>query len=83
MLPQQAGKNCYGPYPWMGGEDKVKCYLNDKEAQPAIAGGYLVFGGLRKNDVIRLEFPVPESTEKYFIYDKTYAVLSAEAQLLT
>jgi len=52
----------------------VLCFVNDELVRPALAGRYLVFGKLARNAVIRLEFPVVESTEKYYIYDKTYTI---------
>ena len=43
----------------------VRCSVNDREASPHWLSNYLILEGLRPSDVVRVEFPVLESTEKY------------------
>ena len=43
----------------------VRCYVNDQEASPHWLNNYLVVEDLRPSDVVRVEFPVAESTEKF------------------
>jgi hypothetical protein len=50
----------------------VGCWLNDQPADAARVGRYLVVAGLQVDDVIRVEFAVPESTERYHICGETY-----------
>ena len=52
---------------------QLRCYLNDGEVSPSRSGGYLVFEGLKPGHTIRLEFPVPETTESWAIGDTTYS----------
>ena len=52
----------------------VRCQVNDREASPDWLSNYLIVDGLRPSDVVRVEFPVRESTEKYTLpsYENEY-----------
>ena len=54
--------------------DKIQCFVNDSAVIPPRAGRYLMFEELKEQDKIRLEFPVPESTDKYTINGREYKV---------
>jgi hypothetical protein len=53
---------------------QMKYYVNDQQATPARAGNSLLFEQLGKNDLIRLEFPVPESQNKQKIHRTEYTL---------
>jgi hypothetical protein len=54
--------------------DRVRCWVNDKAAQPARVGHALLFQQLKPKDDIRLEFPVPSRIDTYTIFGKKYQV---------
>ena len=54
--------------------DEVKCFVNSKATRPPAIRRYLAFEGLRKGETIRLEFPNPETTDRYTIGNKVYRV---------
>ncbi len=54
--------------------DEVSCYIDEKRAEPGLAGNYLIFAGLKGNEEIRLQFPVPQRTDQYTIHNKLYTV---------
>ena len=43
----------------------VRCSVNDRQAARHWLSNYLILEGLRPSDVVRVEFPVLKSTEKY------------------
>ena len=43
----------------------VRCSVNEREASPHWLSNYLILEGLRPSDLIRVEFPVVESTETF------------------
>ena len=43
----------------------VRCHVNDREASPHWLSNYVILEGLRPSDVVRVEFPVVESTETF------------------
>ena len=51
---------------------EVKSYVDDRAARPATSGRYLVFEGLQTGQIIRLEFPNPETTDTYTIKNQVY-----------
>jgi hypothetical protein len=59
---------------WLRGLS-IDALLNGTVLQPARAGNYLVFEGLKPNDVITLRFEVPRSTQKYMIDGVEYTIL--------
>jgi hypothetical protein len=52
----------------------IDLLINGKHTQPVRAGNYLVFDGLKANDVIALRFDVPQSTQKYTIDGVEYTI---------
>jgi hypothetical protein len=52
--------------------EKVKSFVNGKVTRPPASGRYLIFDGLDKRAVIRLEFPNPETVEHYTINNQQY-----------
>jgi hypothetical protein len=53
----------------------VKSYVNSERVRVPNAGRYLVFDGLQKGAVIRLEFPNPEFKEHYWIAGSRHDIL--------
>ena len=53
---------------------RLRSFVNDREGKPGRSGRYLVFQNLKKNDQIRLEFPVPTKIDKYTISGKQYTI---------
>ena len=53
---------------------QVRSFVNNREGKPGRSGRYLVFQNLKKNDQIRLEFPVPTKIDKYTIAGKQYTI---------
>jgi hypothetical protein len=51
---------------------KVKSFVDGKPSRPVETGHYLVFDGLRKGTVIRVEFPNPEFRERYWLAGTSY-----------
>ena len=51
---------------------EMKFSVNDQRVDIARSGNYAVIGNLQPRDTIRIEFPVPESTDQYTIGDTTY-----------
>jgi len=54
--------------------DAVTWFINDRPIMPPVAGRYAVLAGLRPGDVIRHEFPLPQTRECYTIGDTAYTV---------
>jgi hypothetical protein len=54
--------------------DEVKSSVDAKDVNPARAGRYLVFQDLKPRADITLNFPLVESTGRYFIHNKEFAV---------
>src|SRR5262249_33303385 len=52
----------------------LKTFVNDRETKPSRVGNYLLFQQLKKGDELRLEFPVPATTDKYTIAGKQYTL---------
>ena len=52
----------------------VRCHVNDRQASPHWLNNYLIVEGLGRTDVVKVEFPVPESTEKFSLpsYGRRY-----------
>ena len=61
----------------------VRCHVNDRPASPHWLSNYLMVEGLGRSDVVKVEFPVPESTEKFSLpsYGRQY-IKTTEAQSL-
>ena len=53
--------------------DQTKAYLDDQPINPTMSGPYLLFEKLDKG-TLRLEFPVPETTDRYTIGDREYTL---------
>ena len=53
---------------------QVTCYVDSKVVSPQRVGSYIRFDGLAGGEELRLEFPVPETTERYTICDTLYTV---------
>ncbi|MEI6972144.1 MAG: DMT family transporter [bacterium] len=66
--------------PYWVAQEKVKCFVDDQEVRPAWAGNRLRFDGLRTEagkrpgSVIRVEFPVPNATEKHTVQGTEYTL---------
>lgn len=58
------------PY-WVDRQALV-CAVNDNGVDARHAGNHLVLQGLQPGDTVRLDFPIPETTERYTIGDQTY-----------
>ena len=58
---------------WVEGESPT-CFVNDVTVNPGRSGSYMVLEGLESGDTIRLQFAVPETTERYILRDTTYTV---------
>ena len=54
--------------------DKITSTINNKPAHPTRLGNQLIFEGLRKKDVIGLEFPLEERTETRTIFHTKYKI---------
>ena len=54
--------------------DATKSYVNGASVRAPRSGRYLVFDGLQKGSVIRLEFPNPEITDDYTIDGHRYHI---------
>ncbi len=52
----------------------VTCHVNDRQTSPHWLSNYLIVEGLSRRDVIKVEFPVPESTQKFTLpsYQRQY-----------
>lgn len=48
------------------------CAVNDNGVDARYAGNHLVLQGLQPGDTVRLDFPIPETTDRYTIGDQTY-----------
>ena len=58
---------------WINAE-QVSCYVDSQVISPQRVGSYIRFDGLGGGEELRLEFPVPETTERYTICDTLYTV---------
>ncbi|MCL4863264.1 MAG: glycoside hydrolase family 127 protein, partial [Caldilineaceae bacterium] len=58
------------PY-WVNRQALV-CSLNERPVAAEYAGNTLLFQGLQPGDTLFLDFPIPETTERYTIGDQTY-----------
>ena len=58
---------------WINAE-QVSCYVDSQVISPQRVGSYIRFDGLGGGEELRLEFLVPETTERYTICDTVYTV---------
>jgi hypothetical protein len=60
--------------PWWIDAKDLKVTLNGKPIEANQSGHSLMVEGIKKGDVIELNFPLRERTDKYFIHDKSYTI---------
>ena len=53
---------------------ELKAFLNGEAVAPTHLGNHLIFESLGKEDEIRLEFPVPEETDRQTIHRTKYTI---------
>ena len=65
VLKNKTARKVHVRIPSWADKKAVRCSVNDREASPHWLSNYLILEGLRPWDVVRVEFPVLELTEKY------------------
>jgi hypothetical protein len=66
--------------PYWVARDRVTCFIDDQPVRPASAGSHLLFSNLKPRSgttagsVIRLEFPLPTTTEKHAVLGHAYTL---------
>jgi len=58
---------------WVDPKD-IKITLNGKPIEAGQSGHSLMVEGIKKGDVIDINFPLRDRTDKYFIHDKSYTI---------
>ena len=53
---------------------EVKSSVSGSSTKPAELGRYLVFDGLKPGNTVTVQFPIPESTERYWLAGREFAM---------
>ncbi len=74
VLKNKSARKAHVRIPSWVDKRSVRCHVGEQEASLHWLGNYLILEGLRASDVIRVEFPVVESTEKHSLpsYEQEY-----------
>ncbi len=74
VLKNKSGRKAHVRIPSWVDKKAVRCHVNDRQASPHWLSNYLIVEGLGPADVVKVEFPVPESTETFTLpsYGRQY-----------
>ena len=74
VLKNKSGRKAHVRIPSWVDKKAVRCHVNERQASPHWLSNYLIVEGLGPADVVKVEFPVPESTEAFTLpsYGRQY-----------